>query len=396
MARLVGGAVCVWLVVGTAAPAAADDSAKLLAEVRAAWQQRQDAARTARFVWTGRTVHPKGVVVGTKGPGKDVVNDGTGRVLLEGNKWRLATRGLIWSEPPYGFVPEHREVAFDGERYVTLIHHQPGHNQFPYGLIRRKPGEVAQASMTFNLIDYWPLRVAVRGADPRLSNETLETHALARRATLQGRPVVELVQQRTEVSGESKVWVDPAQDYAVRRHDMYTAAGELHTRIDVTTERHPSGVWLPKAWTVQSMSGAALQRRTVFTLVEVTLNPSVAAGDLEIDFPPNTVVDEYTDSKGQSQLTASHIVRGDGGRRPIVPGEWNNVGYEDLLRTEPGELLGSVPPPWWTSRSVLVAACGVVLALAVAALLVVRRRALRRRTLPVTAEPPVNPRSEER
>jgi hypothetical protein len=376
---VVGGVLLAgWLATVSAPPATAQDSDKLLAEVKAAWQKRQDAIRSGKFTWTHHRLYVKGATVGTKGPDKDVVDNGSGSLLLEGNRTRIEIRDLIWKEPECAFVPQHRESTYDGKKYITLDH-RPGHNKFPYGLIIDR-----ERNQDFSLIDYWPLAVAVRGLDAKISSSALERLTQARRTVLDGRPVIELSEPRTETRGGAKVWVDPTQDYSVRRREKYLRAGELLSRTDVISEHHASGEWLPKRWTVRLMAPQGkLQRQTDVTMKEVIVNLPTTDADFEIVFPPRAMVDEWEDDeKGNGRLKASFIVRDDGSHRPITPGELKSVLYEDLLRTEPGELTGENIVPWWKSRWWLLTMIGVVLAVVLLGILVVRWRASRRKSQP--------------
>jgi hypothetical protein len=340
-----------------AEPVSAQPADPVLAEIRAAWAKRQEFVRSARITWVHKSLHPKGSW-GKKGPDKDVVDNGTGSLLIDGDKARLTIRDLIWTDPLGRFAPRHRESTFDGKEFVTFEHPVPERLKFPYAILHK-----GDRNEDFNFLDYKPLRVALRGLDPNLGGSILERYTQVRRTVLDGRPVVELTEPRTEIRGESKVWLDPAQDYALRRFEDYVRTGEVFSRINVVTVRDLSGQWLPMNWTVQLISAKGqLRRQTDITLREVVLNPPTSEADFRITFPAGTVVDDLRemDPDGGGRRT-SFLVRQDGSHRPIPRSEWQ-LPYEELVRSEPGELTGEVAS-WWKSRRGLLTLAGSLVGL---------------------------------
>lgn len=374
----IGRAVAAGLVVvgsaGWTAAWAADPPDPLLAEVRAAWEKRQKDANTVRVAWTWKDTTPKGAVSilfpfvkgADKGmPPADAVHDGSATLLLDGPRMRLEVDKFTWDAPTSSFQKKGERSAYDGNgRYTALNIYVV--QSWPSGIIRKE-----KRNPDGDDIGMWPMKAGLRGTDSWVMNrEDLSVFTAARRTTLDGRPMVELVRERTEVRGEQKCWVDPAQDYAARRDDMYDRDGTLQQRITISTRKDPSGLWIPSAWKAVIYRDNKLVRAIDATLKEFAVNIPTSTEDFTVAFPVGTKVRDYTDELKPRE----YILREDKPAREVLPHE-RGAPYDDLVHMEAGDLSRDERPSFLVrNRAALFVGGGLfTIALAVLVLRQARR-----------------------
>lgn len=326
-------------------PAPAQSSEQLLAEVKAAWTARQHAIKSARFTWSQKTLHPKGRWGQNPPlPANDVIDNGSGSLLMSGEKVRIHTVGLIWTQPISDFARSESESVFDGNRYISLKH--PGFLQWHQAVISKR----YKGNPDGNMIELWPFMVALRGVEPLVIGDLFSSYSESRRVSIGGRTLIEMVRPRNETQGESKLWLDEKRGYSVERCEDYSRSGQLQSRIDATPAVVASE-WVPHSCKVQIWkSDKRLERQAELTVRECEINLATTTADFEIAFPTGTrVVDNSertADGRGERK---DYIVRDDGTKRDILPSEIGAT-YEDLIRTQPGDLDGRSPRSWWTLR----------------------------------------------
>ncbi|MBY0514780.1 MAG: hypothetical protein K2P78_12805 [Gemmataceae bacterium] len=369
--RSVPFVACAVLALAPVGDAQAQSSEQLLQEVKAGWQARQDAIKSARFTWGQKTLHAKGCWSQDPPlPPTDVIDDGSGSLLVAGERIRLETRALIWHQPAGEFFPRHRQVAFDGEKHVALD--GPGVLRWHQATVNNK----SRPKPDIQSLELWPLRVALRPnwSSKVFGTEILGPFASARRVVLESRTFIELTKGRAEVQGEARMWVDPVRGYGVVRYDSYLRDGSLYYRIDIRPGQR-TGQWLPETWKVQLFRDKGkLDRSSDVTLRECELNPELPDEVFRIDFPVGTiVVDMSAESEQERTPEVRYLVRENGERRIIDPLE-RGVPYERLMATKSGELATRRAVSWWNRRWVMPTAIGSGLLLVGLSMVVIGRR----------------------
>jgi hypothetical protein len=315
---------CVWLL-RTPDHVLAQGGDALLGEVRAAWGKRQATVRAVRVTWTQKDTRPKGsinllmpemVEPGEILPPADATHQGKGRLLIDGNESRIVTEEVTWDMPAKSFL-----AAFRGTD-----------------------------SNTMNRVD-------------------LGVFTLARNSTLGGTPMIEVVRERQEVRGEAKIWVDPAQDYAPRRFELYARDGNLQQRISINTRKDKSGLWVPTSWTAMVLDRSKLLRSVEVKVGELIINPATTPDDFRLDFPVGTKVLDSTGTDRREYIIRESDVR-------EIPPKERGQKYEDLLRTEPGDLVPGAVPSFWVRNRLLWWGTGLV---AIGGLLLLGRWRIRAR-----------------
>ncbi|MCI0701623.1 MAG: hypothetical protein L0241_11125 [Planctomycetia bacterium] len=354
--------LAVWLATSAEQPVSAQDSDKLLAEVRTAWENREAATKTIRMSWTLKTFTPKGgrnlmlpmhmTKDGKARPPADVTHDGKATLLLDGMKARYSQEDMVWSEGDFAFIPNRLDSGFADGKSKALRYH--GTQKWPDGIIAK-----SKWNSYCNELPTWAPCIAVRGTSSQvMSGEGLDAFTVARRTVVDGKNVVELTQPRTETRGEIKIWVAPQQEYSAVRYEGYHPKnGEVVLRMIATPQRHHSGVWLPGTWVCSSFRDKKLAYTTTATMTDVEVGLNVTDDDFQVAFPAGTEVEDRSGDK-----RVNYILKDDGNKRIILPSE-SSATYEDLLRTETGELAPGGRPSWFARNWWVCVAGSVVLVL---------------------------------
>jgi hypothetical protein len=315
----------------------------LLAEVTAAWLQREATVAAVRVTWNQKDITPKGAInlrspnivkSGEIIPPSDAVHEGKGKLLIDAGQCRITVERQIWSTRSKSFETTMIDSVYEQGRLTTLTYISG--NPAPTGTLQTNQWNPIALDVA-----QWPLRAAFRGSDPKVMNgANLGVFTLARKTTLNGIPMVELIQERTELSGEAKIWVDPAQDYAARRMEQYDREGQLQHRTIINTRRDSSRVWVPAAWSTVLYRGTKCIRAVETQVVELSINPAIQPDAFQLDFPIGTRV---TDSTGPT--VRDYIIRESDIR--VIPQQELGQKYVDLVRTEPGELVPGSRRGFW-------------------------------------------------
>jgi hypothetical protein len=173
-------------------------------------------------------------------------------------------------------------------------------------------------------------------------------------------------------------WIDASRDYSILRYRT-AFQGATETQLDCSYERSPGGCWVPVDWTATKFYAP---KDIVSALIHVkvkeyVVNPTFAADEFSITFPPGTVVSDGRPAGGpRGGRVVDYLVKEDGSKRVITPAE-AQASYETLLKTESGK--AATPPAKRPSRWLWVAANCVLIAL-LGILFYIRRRSRLRET----------------
>lgn len=310
-----------------------DESKSLLAAVTQATLERQNATKTVRFDWTEKTLSTKGsislmfsgIVPSDKkeAPPSDVRFDGHGWLSIDGEKVRLHKETKVWDTKEEGYFPKTFDSYYDGEICTVLNNYDEN--------VQSHPGAtVGKSNRNLRVeVSQLPLIIHYRGLSEDMNNrDSLAMYTSARRAILDGRSVIELARNRTEIRGESKSWFDPEKGYLMVRRDNYDRNGNLSVRIVVKPSR-PSGEWVPSEWTTLIYMKKKLVSTIQTKMTSLAVNDASAVADPHIRFPAGTWV---TEDLGETKK--DYLVKKDGEIR-VVSREEFSIPYDQLMNSMP-------------------------------------------------------------
>ncbi len=153
------------------------------------------------------------------------------------------------------------------------------------------------------------------------------------------------------------VWVDPARDYVPIRYSYYYPHRSTTMpagTIDMEYARDPHHGWVPSSWVNTRLNerGDALERYTL-RVSKYSINSPLGSDVFDIPFGPDTWVQNYVTKE-------SYILKANGIKRPVLPGEFTGDNFRDMLRADPPSGW-----PWATTiiviTAIIVAAAGIFL-----------------------------------
>ena len=128
--------------------------------------------------------------------------------------------------------------------------------------------------------------------------------------------------------GQGSVWVDPSKDYLPIRYTE-DHQGTTIRQIEISYVYSDVYGWVPDSWTSSRMDAARQRPMTDFAkVIEYSINKPIADSEFELDLSAGAYVTDYPAKE-------SYILRPDGTRRRLKPGELNGHNYEELLKSEP-------------------------------------------------------------
>ena len=146
------------------------------------------------------------------------------------------------------------------------------------------------------LIDSLVLRFTFRAFRHERSGFDCSTLAISSRSgSIDGQKCVILERITLGIGGmdiQEYFWVDPTKGYSIVRYQL--EQGILMRQIDIVYENDKDKLlWIPKDWTYNMFNPDGTIKQTVESkLVKYELNPKLKDTDFEIEFPPNTQVND--------------------------------------------------------------------------------------------------------
>ncbi|MBX3436605.1 MAG: hypothetical protein KF861_03875 [Planctomycetaceae bacterium] len=303
-----------------------------LDDVLAAWQQREDEARTVQVEWMELQVTP---IAGVQMPDAesqarleaqgDMVKRSRNVMLLDGRRVRL-------TEDPSGeSVDQNRQlIVFDGILGKGLIYRTV--LDYPEGAISENQAP------NRNLAKYIPLLVAFRLQDEHMRPFDASEYVLTdERVEIDDR-ACRVVEAR-EAPGPRgtgqvrKLYIDPGQDFVIRRMER-VRDGVVRSRVDFSWAGDPSFGSLPTGWRLVSVKpDGSISSSIEGDVVDCQLDPPVSDADFQLEFPVGT---RYFDSRDGTRRML--IVQAPNQPREFFPAEiQRGATQEDLLSTPPGQ-----------------------------------------------------------
>lgn len=321
---------------------AEDPEAELVAreDILDAWRIRQDRIRSYRVEWTQTRTDQAGSLPAWDAPPpfppRDATYTNRYALLIDGKRWMVRTDGRTWFTGDSQLHPLQRKTAFDGvvqRNFSGAI--RP--DFFPQLTIAD-----TESNTELTLLDrapvqwfYRPLSPGMGGLDPE------ELELLNQTATLEGRSLVVL--QRTTRGGIVwEYWVDPDQDFVIRRATSKDRRG-FDRRLNISYERNAQHGWVPIAWDFRRTHGDRVETRMRCTVTRWQINPDLPDEEFRIDVPEGTVVRDRRGEKKSSDeesgaalkdygsIEGQNVLEGPIPRPKVLVRAGGACGAEDLL-----------------------------------------------------------------
>lgn len=337
--------------------------ADVVKEAQAAWAERSEAVVAADFRLKERATFHAGRWT-EPGPGRhatqppeDVTFERTVRCAFDGAKLRYDSDGFIWSNSVGKLVPRQNVTTFNANAKTRV-------NYYPLNEDGLSDAQIEPSGRSHcgRNVDILPIMLAFRSFDhdtcPLLGWDSAVV--LPDKVAVEGHECVILEFGLVESKGKASLYVDPAQQFVVRRYIAGTRSqsGEFitHVRADIDyTVDATTRISVPASWRASWRPSGAGDSFDVH-VESAVLNPEIPAAEFDIPaFKPGTMIYDFRERSGGAPKTS--IIKMDGRERPIPPDDYHRLSRDELLNTEPAtETLARVSP----TRAVLIAINGVV------------------------------------
>lgn len=354
--------VFVLLLMGTPSVHAQPSQQNQMAKILADWKAREAEIHTLRMTWTQEKLIPRGSLpkmgpeVVNRPPDDAVVPPEDVRLLtthvfeLDGEKVRYSLDGETWDMPSNQRTSWRDTRVWDGQTNSLLGDLSAASH--PFGVIdggRMDP-------MLTNNPEILSIRLFARPVMPAFDG-MIKTPSLRwthRTGTVGDRPCVILEQmppsRRPGRAPQfySEVWVDLERGSLPCRWLSIEGGGiRADLKMDYTAQEN--GHWQLSGWTLQHVgrTPGSLTKSVTVSVDDFVLNPEIPSSTFTMNYPARTMVGD----KRHSPRPQFHVVRTDGTRRDLQPGE-SSEDYPQLIQ----------PPARWQSFAIWTLALVVVIA----------------------------------
>jgi len=338
------------LLVGLCLAAPADDPAVVAA------RRRQDAAKSFAVEYKQTEVIAPGGLYSTVKPipAEETTIVSTGRVVVDGAKVRFETNHAYYFLPGKPFVDKHEVCLFNGKVAHVSYPSGFGIDKTPQGIIER---DAAPAGI--KTYEICPIFAVFRGLSPVMTSWPYSDLAPSGRTCTIDDTTCEEYVTRPSAQVAIICWLDPAQDYLIRRV-CHQSRGQLDSQIDIRYRLSEEGYRLPHSWDCNHYSATgSVKRSQRFEVLQTQINQVEPASQFEIEYPPGAKVNDQRTDKW-------YRVRSDGTMR-----EFSIATGEDVLTTD-----SVAEPPWYRRHRWLLTGAIMVPAVAAAVIYIrMRKRA---------------------
>jgi hypothetical protein len=341
-----------------------------LEQIHAAWRQRQDRVKSARFEWVEERLTPR-ARHGDDGarayPPVDSVHTWKCTLLLDGQMVRYDWSGMQWNDAQKRFNQQSYCSASDTKVSKSFFQNHYGHlrdEPYPIGFIHvgGDNADVVGNSPLVIFLGAFRARDALLGfSAPLLNHKSLGTPTVSMK-NIEGSRVA-VIDERFEGGLRRLISIDPSSDFIIRNYEIWIRE-KLSTQLTIAHKRDEMVGWLPSSWTMQGwLPGPNSTRRLNYridgSLVHHEINPKIDVSQFRPEFAQGTIVRDARSDR-------DHLVKEDGEVRPILPAERARTAtYEELATTSPGQAGLYHPGSWsalyWVGALAVVAAVLAVL-----------------------------------
>lgn len=326
------------------------DDAVNMNSIVTAWRGREAQVSSLDFSWHGSEFQSGMARRGGRGATRreserqDFSFEHRMRFVVDsGDRVRLEYHGKEWS-PAKG-----EPVAKD---MIDIHERETRHLFFPHGTIGFPNAHITESNESVIardvrllplLMNYRPFHQTLGWFDPARLKLTDQ------RGVVDGRSCLVLRHTNQSAGTDETVWVDPARSFIPLRC-WIAQNGRTTFDIEIAYTANQEHGWIPTSWSNTWLDERGDIINSKSSIVDDhKINQPVAAELFKIEYPAGTWVHDYlTDEE--------YILRAEGERRPILPGEFNGRNYEQLLRSD--------PPRNGPSKRVLMLAVSTVLFIA--------------------------------
>jgi len=290
-------------------------------------------------------------------PEKQTVIESENRLVISGADIRLESNHPLWDLRALSFLPRKHVATIRGDESKSYYVRADQEIRWDDSVATIKPRRAAHVADDMMVMSFM---MHCRGVSPSIETFSFTAGRWQPTGLTQSINGVRLQQYRLTLgkmypAGSSGVaWVDPKQDYAVRRLRCdFTKSDTI--LLDTTFETDPqSGLVLPVSWTHTRLNpaGKVLSTR-VHQITSCRVNYDPPAAEFDLTFPPNVrVYNEFEEKE--------YLVRADGSFQLLRGSSVNSAALAEAASS------------WWWRQRYLFAA-GLAL-LVVAALWLRPRR----------------------
>lgn len=339
-------------------------------QVIAAFRDRQNRVRSARFKWREEHFVAKGAhsiprshaSPGTEGvvfPDRDITYTMESELSFDGAKMRYSYAGKNPDWKDSKLVFRDYTSAFDGD-LCKILQEAEESRPYPKGTItnEKRSEDVTTAAVM-------PILCAFRFLHREMRPLHCDALRVAGEAKLRDRPCILLEEppQDPPRYAKSSFWVDREREFSILRWSLSSRQGIALRQVDIDYAKDAKAGWVPVRWkSVRQAEGGQVQASWTAEVTEFTINPVLLASEFQLDFPAGTIV--------QDMRTGGGYIQPEGGQKRMILASEFPATYEELASTESGMAHASTARRWAFGASILVL-------FGVAVLLLVRR--LRRR-----------------
>lgn len=281
-------------------------------EIEGAWQRKQSAVTSARFVWKTTRTDTKGAYTSAVRrvdpdteafPPQDTTYSLREEIVFDARRGRHTTKGQAWDFSGKRLVPRDDVRVLGADSVATLSDSIEG--------IRGKQGAIYQRDHPFLGITARPVIYCLRAFAPNFGGVQSGSLSFEGNVEINGIDVVLLHDQQG-----LKFYVDPSRDYVVLRHSGIRPGGEPRFQLDIDYDREESIGWIPSGWRLIEYGDEGNARIVMSCeVVDYSLNEPLSEDLFEIIFPEGTrVFDQRT---RRDYVVGSSAESGFGGGRRL-------------------------------------------------------------------------------
>ena len=228
---------------------------------------------------------------------------------------------------------------------LSKVYMAPGCYDYPLGnIVKPAPSDVPRVAAAR------PFLLVFRSLSVGFFNPS-ENEVAAATAYIGDREHV-IVQER-RVSPRWTLWADPARNFTITRYALSNDRRE-RVRADIQYAEHHEHGWVPIGWTIVERDADGSLVQSTSSVVELwEINVPIAPEQFDVEFPPDTLVRDFTNESGDGTVR-QYILRA-GGEQRLVAANERSATYWQLLNSNSGEaLIPSTSPSWPTVLSLIV------------------------------------------
>ena len=263
-------------------------------EIIAAWQKRQSAINTFRFVWTEEQIHPKGWLSNPRYPERE--RSAIPGLLIDRSYVVSKTLAVAGDRMRYSFEIDRKEepdgvdvIARQGANqglgvrrkysYVSVFDGRIGTTRVT-SLLGSPPGTITQTTANIDAqnLDGRPILMSFRPLDAAMGHRLIDRAVTDLSRTFYKGKSTFLLEERHDPSGwKTILWIEPERDFLVSRYMVSFEQNHI-VDIDIDYVRDARWGWIPNGWRVTEMLSDGSRRQvSVARVTSYSINVPIGA-----------------------------------------------------------------------------------------------------------------------